>query len=127
MGFTTGQPWLPLAAEHQGLSVAEQAADSDSTLAFARQVIALRRSANALRLGDIAFLDLTEPLLGFVRRHEGETIVCLFNLSAEPRVVEHPLLEGARLMPTQAGEADLRGGSVGLSPYAAVFLEPATG
>ena len=127
MGFTTGQPWLPLAVEHQGLSVAEQAADPDSTLAFARQMIALRKATPALRLGEIEFLDLTEPLLGFARRHEGKTIISLFNLSVEPKVVEHPLLDGARLLATRAGEADLRGASVGLSPYAAVFLKPAAG
>ena len=36
MGFTTGTPWLPLSAEHRGLSVAEQAADPDSMLVFSR-------------------------------------------------------------------------------------------
>ena len=125
MGFTAGAPWLPLAVEHKGLSVAEQAADPDSSLAFSRQMIALRQACEALRLGDIEFLDLTEPLLGFVRRHAGKAVICLFNLAAEPKVVEHPLLASAHLRPTLTGEADLRGGSIGLSPYAAVFLDVA--
>ncbi|MET0293758.1 MAG: alpha-amylase family glycosyl hydrolase, partial [Phenylobacterium sp.] len=34
MGFTEGEPWLPLAAEHRGLSVEEQGEDPDSALSF---------------------------------------------------------------------------------------------
>lgn len=128
MGFTTGSPWLPLAAEHRGLSVEEQAEDPDSPLAFSREMIALRRATPALGLGDIDFVRLDTPLIAFTRRHEGDTVVCVFNLSADPQVFAHPSLSTADLLPTRAGDAELRGDSVGLSPYAAVFLRlaPAT-
>jgi len=49
-------------------------------------------------------------------------VVCVFNFSAEPQVFAHPSLERTELLPLRTGEADLRGGSVGLSPYAACFL-----
>ena len=122
MGFTTGTPWLPMAVEHLDLSVETQAVDPDSALTFSRQMIAFRQGSPALRLGDIAFLDLPEPLLGFVRRRGEEAIACLFNLSVEPCFFEHTVLAGARLLDVRTGVADLRGGSIGLSPYAAVFL-----
>ncbi|MBW8812300.1 MAG: alpha glucosidase [Caulobacterales bacterium] len=122
MGFTTGEPWLPLAAEHRGLSVEEQAEDPDSALAFSRAMIALRRSEPALRLGSIEFLEAEGPVVAFVRRHAGQSIACLFNLGADPQVVAAAALAGAELMPLRTGEADLRGESVGLSPYAAAFL-----
>ena len=125
LGFTRGVPWLPAAEEHRGLTVAEQEADADSTLAFARRMIALKRETPALRVGDIEFLDVPEPGLAFVRRVEGEAVVCLFNLSDAPAVIEHPALEGAELMPLATGEADVRGASVGLSPFAAVFARVA--
>jgi alpha-glucosidase len=121
-GFTTGTPWLPAAGEHAGLSVAEQEADPESTLMFARAMIGFRKASPAMRLGEIAFLDGTEPVLAFVREHDRERIACVFNLSAEPRVFEATALDGAELLPIRSGEADLRGGSLGLSPYAAVFL-----
>ena len=122
MGFTTGTPWLPLAVEHRGLSVAEQETDPESALAFSRAVIALRNATPALKLGDIAFVATEPALLAFTRDYDGETVVCVFNLSDTPQVFAHPSLANADLMPLRTGEADLRGGSVGLSPYAAVFL-----
>jgi len=123
MGFTAGEPWLPLAAEHRGLSIEEQWGDPNSTLSFARAVIALRQSTPALRLGGIEFLESEAPIIAFVRRWQGVSIACLFNLSADPQVADDPALGGAELLPVRSGEAELRGGSVGLSPYAAAFLK----
>ena len=122
LGFTTGTPWLPAAEEHRALTVEEQAADPESTLSFASEIIAFRKATPALRLGEIAFIDSESPVLAFVREHGGERIACVFNFSAEPRFVGMPELEGAELLPVRAGDADLRGGSIGLSPYAAAFL-----
>ena len=51
-----------------------------------------------------------------------EAIACLFNLSGEPRFVDAPELAGATLLEVRAGDADLRGGSIGLSEWAAAFL-----
>jgi alpha-glucosidase len=121
LGFTTGTPWLPAAREHAGLTIAEQHADPDSTLAFARAMIAFKQNAAAMKLGDIEFLAAPEPVLAFVRRDGDDAIVCVFNLAPEPSVFEHAALGGAELLPIRTGEADLRGGSLGLSPYAAVF------
>lgn len=100
----------------------EQGEDPDSVLSFSREMIALRRATPALRLGQIEFLDVAEPLVAFVRRHEGDEVVCVFNFGDAPQVFAHPSLERAELLPLRAGEADLRGGSVGLSPHAACFL-----
>ena len=65
-----------------------------------------------------------DPILAFVRREGDEAIACVFNMSAEPRFLEEPALEGAVLLMVRAGDADLRGGSIGLSAWAAVL--PAT-
>ncbi|MGA0606387.1 alpha-glucosidase [Phenylobacterium sp. VNQ135] len=122
LGFTTGEPWLPAADEHRGLTVAEQEKDVESTLWFARAMMAFRKSSAAMRLGQIEFLELEGPILAFVRRHGSEAVACLFNFSGEPRFVTAPQLAGAKLEDVRAGDADLRGGSIGLSPYAAAFL-----
>ena len=122
MGFTDGEPWLPLAAEHRGLSVETQGADPDSALAFSREIIALRKATPALSLGQIEFIDTGTPVVAFTRQHQGESILCLFNLGTDPQVFAHPTLASADLLPLRTGEADLRGDSVGLSPYAAAFL-----
>jgi alpha-glucosidase len=128
LGFTAGTPWLPAAAEHRGLTVAEQDVDPDSVLAFSREIIALRAETPALRLGDIEFLDAAAPVLAFVRRHEGEEIACVFNLAPEPAVYDAPRLAGAQILEPSAG-AELRGASLGLPPQSAAFLrlEPDAG
>lgn len=122
MGFTAGEPWLPLAKEHAGLTVEEQGEDPESVLSFSREMIAFRKATPALTLGEIEFLPVREPVLAFTRRHAGDEVICVFNLGAEPQVLAHPSLERAELLPLRTGEADLRGGSVGLSPHAAAFL-----
>jgi alpha-glucosidase len=90
-GFTTGTPWLPLGAEHAALSVAVQEQDRDSVLHFTRRMLALRTASPALMLGEIAFEAVDVPLLAIRRRHEGETLLCVFNLGgavcARPRVM----------------------------------------
>src|SRR3546814_8835476 len=48
-------------------SVDRQDRDPESTLAFARQMIALRREHAALRTGTLTFVDAPEPLLAFER------------------------------------------------------------
>jgi alpha-glucosidase len=123
LGFSAGEPWLPAATEHADLTVEAQSADEDSALAFARQMIALRQSSAALTTGDLEFLGEDEAVLAFVRRCGDQATACLFNLADQPRVFADPALEAAELLWLRAGEADLRGGSVGLSPHAAVFLK----
>jgi alpha-glucosidase len=122
LGFSAGAPWLPAAPAHAHLTVAAQDNDPESTLAFARDLLAWRKSEPALVLGGIEFLEAPDPILAFVREHEGERVACVFNLSDEPRAVDLPAASGAALLDLRAGEAELRGGSLGLSPRAAVFL-----
>jgi alpha-glucosidase len=122
LGFTQGEPWLPLAREHEGLSVAAQEADPESNLAFARAMLAFRKGSQAMRLGELEFLDAPDPVLAFTRKAGEETIACVFNLSGEPHAPEIVGLEGGELLPLRAGEAELRGRSLGLSPYGAAFV-----
>jgi len=123
LGFSAGTPWLPPAVEHVGLTVETQEADPESNLAFARAMIAFRKASPAMTVGGLEFLEVGEPVLGFVRREGGEAIACLFNLSADPQVASDPALEGAILLDLPAGEADVRGASVGLAPWSAAFLQ----
>ncbi|MFZ5658050.1 MAG: alpha-glucosidase family protein [Pseudomonadota bacterium] len=88
-GFTEGAPWLPVAATHHPRSVAKQEADPQSVLNAVRAFLRWRRTQPALVEGDIRFLDTPEPVLAFVREHEGQRLLVAFNLSAAP--VDCPL------------------------------------
>ena len=75
-----------------------------------------------MTVGGFEFLEVADPILAFVRREGEEAIACVFNLSGEPRFVDAPALDGAILLEVRAGDAEVRGGSIGLSAYAAAFL-----
>jgi alpha-glucosidase len=119
LGFTMGTPWLPLSPAHRALAVSLQERDSQSTLAWARRLLAMRRQGTALRLGEIEFLDSAAPILSFLRSHEKERVLCVFNLSDETVSFRHSLLE--RAAPLTAGDTQPSGAKLHLLAYTAWF------
>jgi len=86
-GFTTGTPWLPLKAAQAALSVEAEDADPASTLSYYRQVLAWRKTHPGLRDGAIAFFKTAEPVLAYRRSGGDADLICVFNLSPEPRAI----------------------------------------
>ena len=84
-GFSTGTPWLPVKAEQAANAVDEQG--EGSILAFYKDVIARRKASPAMSRGVTTFLTLPEPLLGFTRVAEGETLTFVFNLSKDSHTI----------------------------------------
>lgn len=84
LGFSSVEPWLPIGADHAGLAVDVQAAAADSMLALTRDLLALRRAHPALQSGDIHVLEAADTLLVFERRSAELTLLCVFNLGADP-------------------------------------------
>jgi alpha-glucosidase len=82
-GFSRGEPWLPVPAEHRALAVSRQEIDPASALHGFRRILRWRNGQPALRWGDISFLDTPEPLLAFTRSHAGETLLVAFNLGTD--------------------------------------------
>jgi alpha-glucosidase len=113
LGFTNGDPWLPLGSKHVELAIDRQEA-LDSTLNFTRKCLALRHAHAALLHGSMTILEAGNQLLVFERASGGETLRCTFNLSERPasyRPGGTPLIVAC----------DIDGGSLG--PYAAVIEE----
>jgi len=118
-GFTTGHPWLPVAAEHLALNVAAQADDPGSLLNWVRGFLAWRREQAVLVAGEIVFHALPPPLLGFTREMDGAALTLVFNLGdTEGRVA----LAAAPAIAFNIG-AEWRGGDVVLKVGSAVILE----
>jgi alpha-glucosidase len=85
-GFTTAaEPWLPLPADAEKLSVAVQRADPGSTLNLARDLLLLRRRSHALRYGTYRSLDLGADLLAYERRRADEAALVVANFATVPR------------------------------------------
>jgi len=123
-GFSQVAPWLPVDARHAARSVAVQEAETDSVLQAARAFLRWRRAQPALVLGSIQFLDAPEPVLAFVREHDGQSLLVVFNLSAQPVPWNLPSQLSPRWLdlPGQIG-AQVRGASLALPAYAAAFAE----
>ncbi|HEY0281130.1 MAG TPA: alpha-glucosidase family protein [Rhizomicrobium sp.] len=121
LGFTTGAPWLPPGKTHRALAVSEQEGDTDSVLAYARRFLSARRQSTALRLGEMEFLDAPESVLAFARAHDGERMLCVFNMSRDKAAFRHGLISGATATEFGCGEAKAEGGELSLAPLAAWF------
>jgi alpha-glucosidase len=114
LGFSSGEPWLPLGPDHRQLAVDLQQQLPNSTLAFTRECLRLRQSHPALRYGAMQVIEAGERLLVFDRSAGGQRLRCTFNLS-QTQVSFHS--SGTAIL--TAGEVD--GGELG--PYAALIEE----
>ena len=119
--FTTGTPWLPVDAAHRRLSVANQEADPNSALKTFRRFIRWRKAHPALICGVIEFLDLPEPLLGFVRRFEDESIVAVFNLGEQEHTVALPMDTARELDGHGLVSGHIEGNRAHLPAYSLLF------
>ncbi len=89
-GFSTVDPWLPLNEDWRVRNVAAQDRSSSSLLSLYRSLLALRRSHDALAIGDITLVDAAEDVLAYQRRHAGECLLIALNLGHAARPLTLP-------------------------------------
>jgi alpha-glucosidase len=88
--------WLPIPFKHLPLAVARQEGDAAALLHVWRKAIAFRNNHAALRYGQMKFLDLPYPFVGFIRHVSGEdAMLCLFNVSGEDGFINTEFFTGA--------------------------------
>jgi alpha-glucosidase len=118
-GFSGVEPWLPVDEEQVALNVADQEADTDSNLNFARRMIALRKERPALSQGAIELIDAPDNVLAFRRRHGEREVLCLFNMGSEPMIV--PGIAWREIV--LARHAEVQSGPIHLGVTGFCFLE----
>jgi len=85
---------------YQRVNVAAQREDADSLLNFIRHIISCRKQHRALSWGTCEFVDCgNQAVLSHLRRHDGEDILALHNLSAAAQRVTLDLQDYARAVP----------------------------
>ncbi|WP_432757182.1 alpha-glucosidase family protein [Consotaella aegiceratis] len=89
-GFSTARPWLPIPAGHLPRAVEQMERTPDSLLHAYRKLLAFRSAHPALIKGSQTFLPSSADVLAFVREHEGERLLVVFNLDPDPTVFELP-------------------------------------
>ncbi len=90
-GFTDPgvTPWLPFHPDHVRVNVESELADPDSLLCWYRELLALRRTSDALRAGTLELFDAHPDVVAFERAVEGERLLVVANLGAG--TVVHPV------------------------------------
>ncbi|PWC39906.1 alpha-glucosidase [Azospirillum sp. TSO35-2] len=83
-GFSAGEPWLPVPAEHAALAVDRQERTVGSPLSVWRAALALRHGSEVLRTGGVAAVEEHGDLLSFERTLGDERLLAIFNLADRP-------------------------------------------
>lgn len=92
-GFTTGEPWLPLADDYAQVNVESERDDPDSMLSLYRRLIELRRGEPALEVGRFEPAEAEGDVLAYFRRSragESDFLIAL-NLGPDPHVLSDAL------------------------------------
>ena len=84
-GFSDAKPWLPVKPPQAAHAVDLQT--DDGILPFYKFMIALRKNSDVLSRGKTTFISLPEPLLAFMRIHNGQCMTFVFNLSKDSQIV----------------------------------------
>ncbi|MGE3831311.1 MAG: alpha-amylase family glycosyl hydrolase [Parvibaculaceae bacterium] len=123
-GFTSGEPWLPLAPDAAELSVASEKKDPDSMLTLTRALIELRRAEPALSTGDWALIPVIN-VLAFTRKSAGRQFIIVLELESRAAEVDLGMNATGRVaLSTHAGR---KGQTIGrrfaLRPDEALVIE----
>ncbi|MBO9563852.1 MAG: alpha-glucosidase [Niastella sp.] len=92
-GFTTGEPWITINADHVFVNEEAQDADGNSPLNYFRRLTQLRKEHPVLVYGDYKLYDKDhEQVYCYTRTDDISSIVVVLNFSNE--LVHYPLPEG---------------------------------
>jgi alpha-glucosidase len=81
-GFTTGEPWLPLAQNYTMVNVEAQKADPRSMLRLCQRLISLRRTRPALAGRNFRPRRGNDSIVAFERPHDTAPLLVMANIGA---------------------------------------------
>jgi alpha-glucosidase len=87
-GFTTGTPWLRLAADSATVNVVTQSSQTDSMLSLYRTLIGLRNANKALNSGGVEQVASNGRVLRYERFDERQRFAIVLNLSQSREVAQ---------------------------------------
>jgi alpha-glucosidase len=88
-GFTTVEPWLPVADDYNVINVAAEQQDPDSLLNLYKKLIVLRKTIPALELGDYRTSDSNKPdVYCYWRVYENQEVLVVLNMSFKDQSVD---------------------------------------
>ena len=122
-GFTTAEPWLPIAEDYQTINVAAKRADPQSVLSLYRRLVALRQKEKALAIGSYQAVEAEGDLLAYRRRYEEEQFLIVLNLGDDAQELPIEALgEGLVIISTHLDRDEAVSGSISLQADEGVVI-----
>ncbi|HEX4007656.1 MAG TPA: alpha-glucosidase [Acidobacteriaceae bacterium] len=93
-GFSNSpKTWLPIPPSYKTVNVAAEEHESDSMLAWYKQIIELKKSDPAIHAGEETMLNTSDPhILAWLRKSSsGEAVLVVCNLTAQPQTASFNL------------------------------------
>lgn len=97
-GFSTVKPWMKVHQDYKTLNVAAQESDPNSTLNYYRNLVALRKSNEALSFGSFERWDLISGVLAYYRTTKSERILVIANTNKNAYHLELADTTNAKLL-----------------------------
>ena len=122
-GFTTGKPWLALAAKHEEINVENERSSKQSILAYYKKLIQLRKQYPVIASGNYQAYQPNHPqVYSFLRQLEKEKLLVLTNFYENETTITIPeeFVGAKRLIDNYSDtviEEELK-----LKPYQAIAL-----
>ncbi|MCA0989780.1 alpha,alpha-phosphotrehalase [Pseudalkalibacillus hwajinpoensis] len=90
-GFTTGEPWIPVAKNYETINVEETLKERNSVFEHYQQLISLRKNVDLITYGDYELLLDEDPqLFAYVRNGENEKLLVINNFYETEATFELP-------------------------------------
>lgn len=122
-GFSQHEPWLAMTREYPDINAEEQAARSDSVLAFYRAMIDFRKNGACsltLTAGSITPVESSAQVIAYRREYQNERVWCWFNFGDTP--AEEPLPGGLEPVWGNLNTVTVQGQTLTLPPYQFVLM-----
>jgi alpha-glucosidase len=99
VGFSTAEPWLPVAPDHEAVNVEAQRAAPTSILNLYRRLLAYRKVTPALQWGSYQAVDgVPRACYVFVRQTDDQRVLIALNFSAQDQRVTLPAHDGGTIV-----------------------------
>ena len=90
-GFTTGEPWIPVAKNYEDINVKDTLKERNSVFEHYQKLISLRKSVDLITYGDYELLLAEDPqLFAYVRNGENEKLLVINNFYETEATFELP-------------------------------------
>lgn len=122
-GFTTGEPWLPVAPSYVQNNVAQQVDDDESYLSLYQMLLHLRRIDPVLVSGSFDLVDVVNDMLVYQRSGDDRSYLVVLNFSHQSRTANVPV--GDLLFMTNSGDVVdyTDAGELTLKEHSAVLIK----